>query len=116
MTNLRILAQPDSVLTVEDALVHISQPQLVHAGQLGISEMSQQVQIEAFPSVLVIHLNRFLHDAAADGTAKISKPVRFAPELETPLGTIFSFVSLVLAKAKKSSWLGLLRNHGPRCR
>jgi hypothetical protein len=83
---------------------------------LGPSEMCQQLQIEALPSVLVIHPNRFLHDAAADGTAKISKPVQFAPELEIPLGTIFSFVSLVLAKAKKSSWLGLPRNHGPRCR
>jgi hypothetical protein len=116
MTDLRILAQPDSVLTVEDALTHISQPQPVQAGQLGSSEMSQQVQIEALPSVLVIHPKRFLHDAAANGTAKIGKPVRFAPELEIPPGTIFSFVSLVLAKAKKSSWLGRPRNHCPRYR
>ena len=115
MTDLRILAQPDSVHTVEDALAHISQPQPVQAGQSGSSKMSQQVHIEALPSVLVIHPNRFLHDAAADGTAKINKPVQFAPELEIPLGTIFSFVSFLLAKAKESSWLGPPRNHDPRC-
>jgi ubiquitin carboxyl-terminal hydrolase 10 len=49
--------------------------------------------LEVLPPVLVLHLKRFLYDAAADGIVKISKPVRFAPELEIPLGMIFSFVS-----------------------
>ena len=62
-----------------------------------MSEASQQVLIEALPSVLVLHLKRFLYDVAADGIVKVSKPVQFAPELEIPLGTSFSFV---LAKAK----------------
>ena len=64
--------------------------------------MSQQVQIEALPPLLILRFNRFLYDAAADGTVKISKPVQFAPELEIPPGTFFSFASLVLAKAKNS--------------
>jgi hypothetical protein len=116
MTDLRILAQPDSVHSVEDALAHISLPQPVPVGRLSSGEMNQELQIEALPSVLVLHFNRFLYDAAADGTAKISKPVQFAPELEVPLGKIFSFVSLVLAKAKNSSWLDLPRYYGPRYR
>jgi hypothetical protein len=40
-----------------------------------------------------LHLERFLYDASADGIKKISKPIQFAPELEIPLGTIFSYVS-----------------------
>jgi ubiquitin carboxyl-terminal hydrolase 10 len=85
-------AQSDSVQTVEDALTHISHPlpasQSVQVGQLSSSEESQQVQIEALPPVLVLHFKRFLYDATADSTVKISKPVKFAPELEIPLGTI----------------------------
>jgi ubiquitin carboxyl-terminal hydrolase 10 len=51
------------------------------------------VQIEALPSVLVLHLKRFLYDATADGEVKISKHVQFAPELEIPLGTVLLFIS-----------------------
>jgi ubiquitin carboxyl-terminal hydrolase 10 len=51
------------------------------------------VQIEALPPILVLHLERFLYDATADGIVKTSKSVQFAPELEIPIGTIFSFVS-----------------------
>jgi ubiquitin carboxyl-terminal hydrolase 10 len=58
-------------------------------------EVSQQVLLEALPPVLVLHLERFLYDVAADGMIKISKsikkPILFAPELEIPLGTIFLF-------------------------
>jgi ubiquitin carboxyl-terminal hydrolase 10 len=92
---INILAQPDSVHTVEDALAHIpqSQPQPLQVGQLRSSEASEQVQIEKLPSVLVLHLKRFMYDAAVDGTFKISKSVQFAPELEIPLGMVFSVVS-----------------------
>jgi ubiquitin carboxyl-terminal hydrolase 10 len=63
--------------------------QLVQLGPSG-NEASQLVLIEALPPVLVLHLKRFLYDAATNGINKISKPVQFAPELEIPLGTIFS--------------------------
>ena len=56
--------------------------------------------IEALPSVLVLHLKRFLYDVTADGIVKINKPVRFTPELDIPLGTKFSFVSPVLVVAE----------------
>ena len=67
------------------------------------SEASQQVLLETLPPVLVLHLERFSHEASANGIVKISKPIQFAPELEIPLGTIFSFLSPVLAKANDPS-------------
>ena len=82
---------------IEGALTRISHLQPVQHGPSGVGEGSQQVLIEALPPVLVLHLKRFLYDVAADGIVKISKPVRFAPELEIPLGTIFSFVSRMRA-------------------
>jgi ubiquitin carboxyl-terminal hydrolase 10 len=63
------------------------------------------VHTEVLPSVLVLHLNRFLYDAAADGVVKISKPIQFTPWLQISPGTSFSFVFRVLAKAKNSSML-----------
>ena len=83
----------DSVYTIENALERISHLQPVQLGLSGVGSESQQVLIEALPPVLVLHLKRFLYDASADGIVKISKPVRFAPELEIPLGMISSFVS-----------------------
>jgi ubiquitin carboxyl-terminal hydrolase 10 len=50
------------------------------------------VLLGALPPVLVLHLKRFLYDAAVDGIVKINKPIQIAPELEIPHGTIFSFV------------------------
>ena len=55
------------------------------------SDASQQILIEALPPVLVLHLKRFRYDAAAGGVVKISKPVRFPPELDIPFGTLFIF-------------------------
>ena len=62
----------------------------MQVGQSSSSDASQQVQqIEVLPPILVLHLERFLYDAAADGIVKISKPVRVSPELEIPPGTAF---------------------------
>ena len=74
-----------------------------------------RVLIEVLPPVLVLHLKRFLYDVAADSLVKISKPVQFAPELEIPLGTIFSFASPVLAKAKNNLGICRSRNDGTCC-
>ena len=86
-----LFLQSDSVHTIQDALAHISQPQSVPVSPSGPSKANQQVTvlIEAVPPVLVLHLKRFLYDAAtAGGVVKIAKPVRFSPELEVPSGTI----------------------------
>ena len=72
-------------------------------GHSSSREATQQVLLEALPPILVLHLERFVYDAASEGTKKMSKRVQFGPELEIPLGTTFSFVSLVLVKTKDPS-------------
>jgi ubiquitin carboxyl-terminal hydrolase 10 len=81
------------VCTIEDALARISHPQTVQLGPSGARAANQQVLVEVLPPVLVLHPERFLYNAEADGIVKISKPIQFAPELDIPLGTGFSFVS-----------------------
>ena len=49
--------------------------------------------VEVLPPVLVLHLKRFLYDAATDGIVKVGKFIQFAPELDIPIGKIFSFIS-----------------------
>ena len=79
--------------TIEDALAGISHLQPVLLGPSGFSVASQQVLIEVLPPILVLHLKRFLYDAASDSIVKINKPVQFAPELEIPVG-MFSLLFL----------------------
>ena len=89
---VKSLAQHDSVHTIQDALAHVSQAQLMQIGQSSSSRVSQQVHIEVLPSMLVLRLKRLLYDTTKDGIIKISKSIQFAPELEIPPGTILSFV------------------------
>jgi hypothetical protein len=89
VTDVETLQKHDSVHAVQDALARISHEQTVQPGLSGFSEASQQVLIEALPSVLVLHLKRFLYDNATNGIFKISKSVQFGPELEIPPGTNF---------------------------
>ena len=42
--------------------------------------------------MLVLHFKRFIYDANAGCMVKINKPIRFAPELQIPLGNAFSFL------------------------
>jgi hypothetical protein len=113
----KLFTQPDSVHTIEDAVAHILQPQPGQIGQSSSREASQHVQIETLPRVLVLHLKRFVYDAAVDGIIKISKPVHFTPELEVSHGTIFSFFFLPTpVKAKNPLRLDLSRNHDARFR
>ena len=71
--------------------MRVSRPLSVQDGPSGLSDASQQMLFEALPPVLVLHLKRFQYDAAAGGVIKIGKPVRFSPQLEIPLGTLFIF-------------------------
>ncbi|KAH9980795.1 hypothetical protein BJV77DRAFT_1073382 [Russula vinacea] len=83
--SLKLNIQPDSVHTIQDALAHVSQPQPVQVDKSSSGEASQQVLLETLPPVLVLHLERFLYDAGADGINKTRKPVQFTPDLEIPL-------------------------------
>ena len=70
--------------------MRISQPQVSASG---LDNASPQVLIEVLPPVLILHLNRVRYDVAAGGIKKIGKSIQLAPELEIPLGTIFTFLA-----------------------
>jgi hypothetical protein len=81
--------------------MRVSQSQFMQDGPSGLSDVNQEMLIEALPSVLVLHLKRFRYDPAAGGIMKIGKSLQFALELEIPLGTIFTF--LAVAESKNTS-------------
>ncbi|KAN0105392.1 hypothetical protein V8E52_011059, partial [Russula decolorans] len=83
--SLHLNVLPNSVHTVQDALMRLSRSQSMQDGPSGVSDASQQLLIEALPPVLVLHLKRFRYDTAVGGVIKIGKPVHFSPELEIPL-------------------------------
>ncbi|KAI0274429.1 hypothetical protein BGY98DRAFT_1098972 [Russula aff. rugulosa BPL654] len=89
--SLHLDIQHDSIRTVQDALAYISQPQSgEQISASGLGNASQQVLVEAHPSVLVLHLNRVRYDAAAGSLTKIGKSIQLAPDLEIPLDVIVS--------------------------
>jgi hypothetical protein len=116
VTDIGTLKKHESVHAIEDALLRIPHLQPVQLGQSGFGEPSRKLLVEVLPPVLVLYLKRFVYDASANGVVKINKAVQFAPELEIPPGTVFSFVFLVLAKTKNPSCLGRSRNHGAHFR
>ena len=59
--------------------------------------------LEALPSILVLHLERFLYDVAMEGITKASEPVQIAPELEIPLGMILFSISSAITRANNTS-------------
>ncbi|KAF8495929.1 hypothetical protein F5888DRAFT_1615230 [Russula emetica] len=106
--SLQLDIQPDSVHTVQDALAHISRPQV---GPSGPSTGEVTVLIEALPPVLVLHLKRFSYDAATGGVVKNSKPVQLSSELEIP-------PDIMAPGAGQAAWparytlYGVLYHHG----
>ena len=46
----------------------------------------QQVLIEALPSVLILHMKRFLYDTKVGDVVKVGKQVSFSSELDVPPG------------------------------
>ncbi|EIW73321.1 hypothetical protein TREMEDRAFT_73044 [Tremella mesenterica DSM 1558] len=76
------------VTTIEDALRHIAEPEIV-PGVYSPSrkekvDASKQVTIETFPPVLVLHLKRFEYDQVEQRVFKRDKPVAYGTELIIP--------------------------------
>jgi ubiquitin carboxyl-terminal hydrolase 10 len=89
LTSHHITPQREHIHTVEDALAYISHPQPVSVSGASAGRMveaSQQVLIESLPPVLVLHVKRFLYDAASGGVVKVGRRVGFGPELEFGAG------------------------------
>jgi ubiquitin carboxyl-terminal hydrolase 10 len=66
------------------------------------------VLIEVLPSILVLHLKRFLYDTTVRGVVKIGKPVQFGPDLDVPLGTLFHLSRPAAAEAKNECLIGMV--------
>jgi ubiquitin carboxyl-terminal hydrolase 10 len=82
--------KPEAVHTIIDALQQLSQPQTVQvtsptrAGQT--VDAQQTVLIDSLPSILVLHLKRFMYDTNVKDVVKIGKKVAFERELEIAPG------------------------------
>ena len=87
---LQLDVQSSEVLTISDALRHISQPETVlgvwSAARGSNVDATKQVYIETFPPVLILHLKRFVYDGAEQSVVKRSKPVAYGVELIIPPG------------------------------
>ncbi|KAJ6568127.1 hypothetical protein B0H10DRAFT_2200033 [Mycena sp. CBHHK59/15] len=86
--SLRLDIQRDQIHTLQDALSFISHPQTVqmtHSARPGVVvDASQQILVEALPSVLVLHIKRFCYDKEVGGVVKVGKQIAFGPELDIP--------------------------------
>ena len=85
-----VLAQHDTVHTIQEALTHLTHPQLIqmtHHSRPGVAiDASQRVLIDGLPPVLILHVKRFCYDVSVGGVVKVMKQVRFGPELEIGSG------------------------------
>ncbi|KAL7418681.1 hypothetical protein Q5752_006364 [Cryptotrichosporon argae] len=84
---LQVDIDDPSVRTLADALKAISRPETVpvhSAARGGTVDATKQVYVEAFPTVLILHLKRFVYDAQERAVVKRSKPVSYGVELVVP--------------------------------
>jgi uncharacterized UBP type Zn finger protein len=103
--------KPEAVHTINDALQQLSQPQTVQvtsptrAGQT--VDAQQTVLIDSLPSILVLHLKRFMYDTNVKDVVKIGKKVAFERELEiAPGGSyICHFLVFLLTKNRDDGTL-----------
>ncbi|WVF65937.1 hypothetical protein IAT40_000675 [Kwoniella sp. CBS 6097] len=85
---LQLDIQAPSVLDITDALKHMTEPEIVPgvwSAARGMEvDATKQVLIETFPQVLILHLKRFVYDAAERAVVKRNKPIAYGPELVVP--------------------------------
>ncbi|KAH9983055.1 hypothetical protein BJV74DRAFT_54400 [Russula compacta] len=102
--SLPLFIQNDSAHTIQDTLARLAQPQSEPVDLSNSSEMNKQVLIEAFPTVLVLHLMRSQYGTATSDTIKVDRPIQFTPELEIPLGPFFLLLLLAASRAQNTSY------------
>ncbi|KAG0655586.1 hypothetical protein C6P46_000809 [Rhodotorula mucilaginosa] len=81
---LQLDIQPDHVLSIEDALLHLTTPEslpdFMSSRGVRTQDASKQVFVDALPPVLLLHLKRFLYDEVG-GVQKSTKKVAYGTEL-----------------------------------
>lgn len=85
------MVQPDFVHVIEDALRYSAEQRTVQITSASKSQVdaNQQTLIENLPSILILHLKRFLYDTSVNDVMKLSKKIAFSPELVIPKGRNF---------------------------
>jgi len=87
---LQLDVQDAKVATIVDALRHLNEPETVggvwSASRNANVDATKQVYIDSFPSVLILHLKRFVYDPQEQNVVKRDKPVAYGTELVIPQG------------------------------
>lgn len=103
---LQLDIQSSGVLTISDALRHISEPETVpgvwSAARGSNVDAAKQVYIETFPPVLMLHLKRFVYDGNEQSVVKRSRPVAYGTELVIPPGKRDFFPMICSHSAQRS--------------
>ncbi|KAK1926127.1 cysteine proteinase [Papiliotrema laurentii] len=85
---LQLDIQSSDILSITDALRHLSQPEIVpgvwSASRKANVDATKQMTVETFPRVLILHLKRFVFEMGEMSVVKKSKPVAYGTELVIP--------------------------------
>lgn len=106
--------QSPRVHTIEDALYHITEPEVISGvwspQRNATVDATKQVCIEALPPVLVLHLKRFVFDGMY-GVQKSTKPIRYGMSLEVS-PDILSQPCRLASPTNKYALFGVVYHHG----
>ncbi|WRT63814.1 uncharacterized protein IL334_000739 [Kwoniella shivajii] len=85
---LQLDIQSPSVLNIEDALKHLTEPETVGGVWSSTRNMqveaTKQMYIEQFPQVWILHLKRFVYDPTEHSVVKRNKAVGYGIDLAVP--------------------------------
>ncbi|KAK6905233.1 hypothetical protein I203_106053 [Kwoniella mangroviensis CBS 8507] len=85
---LQLDIQSSNVLSIEDALKHLTEPEIVPGvwsqTKKAQVDATKQILIETFPQVWILHLKRFVYDPKEYNVVKKDKGIAYSQELIVP--------------------------------